>query len=119
MASRAHTQDGVGDPRLIMGEINIDYKRTMNKIIFDMNLLSSTDPTLKAMVKLPRRAAAKPTPANGVLQIPVRLRGITTTTTTTTRARARTHDSHPCSPLPARSRTTSRSSSRASRSTPS
>lgn len=57
---------------MIMNEINLDYKRTMNKIIFDMNLLSSTDATLRAMVSLPRRAAVKPIPENGVLQIPVR-----------------------------------------------
>ena len=59
------------DIDVLLNEVNIDFGRTMNRLIFDLNLAGSAMQGLPAAVKVP----AKPTraPAQfGMVQIPVR-----------------------------------------------
>jgi dynein heavy chain len=60
------------DTTSLLNEINIDYQRTMNKIIFDVNLKDPNQQALKELLRLPDEPeeAPKKAPQSGVVSVP-------------------------------------------------
>ncbi len=59
------------DIDVLLNEVNIDFGRTMNRLIFDLNLAGSAMQGLPAAVKVPAKATRAPAQF-GMVQIPVR-----------------------------------------------
>lgn len=60
------------DTTSLLHEINVAYQRTMNKIIFDVNLKDPNQQELKELLQLPKEPEEKPkvVPALGVVECP-------------------------------------------------
>ena len=58
------------DTTTLLNEVNIDFAKTMNKIIFDKHLGNKGTSLITGKLNLPETAAEKQTPYFGMISIP-------------------------------------------------
>jgi dynein heavy chain len=58
------------DTTTLLNEVNIDFAKTMNQIIFDKHLTSKGTNLITGKLNLPEKPKAKPTPLLGMITIP-------------------------------------------------
>ena len=68
--SKALRGKSSADTSVLLNEINFDFAKTMNNIIFDKHLYSSTSQLITGNLTLPPRPKKKPAPYYGMISIP-------------------------------------------------
>ena len=58
------------DTSTLLNEINVDYARTMNKIIFDANLAAEDNKLIFDSLSMPEKEPSSPTSEKGVVDVP-------------------------------------------------